>query len=104
MTSITNMPRTSLFNTNRDCPVIVNLGSSDYDLNIMRPSKWGNPFIIGRDGNRKEVCAKFDAYAEKHFSREEILSLKGLRLGCCCFPKQCHGQTLIRLYIKYSRG
>jgi len=25
---------------------------------IGRPSKWGNPFVIGRDGSRADVIAK----------------------------------------------
>jgi len=25
---------------------------------IGRPSKWGNPFVIGKDGDREEVIAK----------------------------------------------
>src|SRR5690554_3305781 len=26
---------------------------------IGRPSKWGNPFVIGKDGDRDEVIAKY---------------------------------------------
>jgi len=26
---------------------------------IGRPSKWGNPFVIGRDGSRADVIAKY---------------------------------------------
>ena len=29
---------------------------------IGRPGKWGNPFVIGRDGTRGEVVAKYRAY------------------------------------------
>ena len=28
---------------------------------IGRPSKWGNPFVIGRDGARADVIAKYRA-------------------------------------------
>jgi hypothetical protein len=28
---------------------------------IGRPSKWGNPFVIGRDGSREEVIEKYRA-------------------------------------------
>ena len=27
-----------------------------------RPSKWGNPFVIGRDGSRADVIAKYRAW------------------------------------------
>lgn len=30
------------------------------DVYIGRPSKWGNPFVIGKDGNRHDVI---EAYA-----------------------------------------
>ena len=29
---------------------------------VGRPSKWGNPFAIGRDGSRDEVIAKYRAW------------------------------------------
>ncbi len=29
-----------------------------YDVYVGRPSKWGNPFVIGRDGRRGEVIRK----------------------------------------------
>jgi hypothetical protein len=32
------------------------------DVYVGRPSKWGNPFVIGRDGSREEVIAKYRAW------------------------------------------
>jgi hypothetical protein len=29
---------------------------------VGRPSKWGNPFVIGRDGTRDQVIAKYRAW------------------------------------------
>src|SRR6202022_3195042 len=29
---------------------------------VGRPSKWGNPFVIGRDGSRDQVIAKYGAW------------------------------------------
>ena len=29
---------------------------------VGRPTKWGNPFVIGRDGSRAEVIAKYRAW------------------------------------------
>ena len=34
---------------------VVNCKKEPYDVYIGRPSKWGNPFKIGRDGSRQEV-------------------------------------------------
>ena len=30
-----------------------------YDIYIGRPSRWGNPFVIGKDGTREEVVEKY---------------------------------------------
>ena len=35
------------------------------DLYIGRPSKWGNPFVIGRDGTRDEVILKYAELVQK---------------------------------------
>lgn len=36
--------------------------SSATQVYIGRPNKWGNPFVIGRDGSRAEVIAKYRAW------------------------------------------
>ena len=64
---------------------------------IGRPSIWGNPFVIGRDGDRDAVIAKFEAYLD---SRPELLTrlgeLRGEHLVCWCAPARCHGDVLLR--------
>jgi len=66
---------------------------------IGRGSKWGNPFIIGRDGNRKEVCDKYNNYL-KYCIRKNIFKIEELALMykkdlvCFCAPEQCHGDSL----------
>jgi hypothetical protein len=45
---------------------IVNCKDDAYDVYIGRPSIWGNPFIIPRDGNRKEVIEKYYQYLRQH--------------------------------------
>lgn len=71
-----------------------------YDIYIGRPSKWGNPFVIGRDGSREEVLRKFRSYAIRRFTTEDFLELLGQRLGCFCHPLPCHGDVLAELAIK----
>jgi hypothetical protein len=65
---------------------------------IGRPSKWGNPFSIGKDGTRDEVIAK---YLEYVLNNDELMAelpeLKGKRLGCWCAPLACHGDILAEL-------
>ena len=38
---------------------MVNCEYSGYDVYIGRPSKWGNPFVVGKDGTREEVIGKY---------------------------------------------
>ncbi len=77
---------------------VVNLRKEKYDVYIGRGSKWGNPFKIGKDGNREEVIAKYEKYIMN--SPYLIISLKELKnktLGCFCKPLPCHGDILIKL-------
>lgn len=66
---------------------------------VGRGSPFGNPFMMGVDGGRNEVCDKFEAKVEA----DEILKqrikteLKGKDLICFCAPKRCHGDYLIRI-------
>ena len=66
---------------------------------IGRPSKWGNPFVIGQDGDRGEVIAK---YRQWLLSRPEMVEsakreLVGKNLVCFCAPKCCHGDVLLEV-------
>ncbi len=65
-------------------------------LFIGRPSKYGNPFHIGRDGTREEVLNKFRRYVldqldSGYFTIEEMLMLYETDLVCYCHPLPCHG-------------
>lgn len=66
---------------------------------IGRPSTWGNPFAIGKDGNREEVIQKFRCYAEAKLVADPnwLAFLEGKDLVCYCAPKACHGDVLIEL-------
>lgn len=64
---------------------------------IGRPSKWGNPFIIGKDGNRYEVIEKFIKYLVSSELFNELDELKNKHLLCWCDPKPCHGHVLVNL-------
>ena len=66
---------------------------------IGRGSKWGNPFIIGKHGNRDEVCEKYNNYLKYSIRRgifkiEELALLYGKDLVCFCAPERCHGHSL----------
>jgi len=81
-------------------PVVVNSAKHPYDIYIGRPSKWGNPFVIGRDGTREQVIAKYrDWIKTKPKLLASLRELAGKRLGCHCKPKSCHGDVLVELYL-----
>ena len=68
-------------------------GLTDY-VYVGRPSKWGNPFAIGKDGTREEVIEKFAAFTT--LTDEDIEELRGKNLVCWCAPLPCHGDVLLR--------
>lgn len=77
---------------------VVNCRKESYDVYIGRPSKWGNPFVIGKDGSRKQVIELYREYIMNNRTLMEALpELKGKRLGCFCSPKACHGDVLKEL-------
>ncbi len=78
-------------------PLVVHI-KNKHDVFIGRPSCWGNPFVIGEHGTRKEVIEK---YRQWILTQPELLrklpELKGKVLGCFCAPKACHGDVLAEL-------
>lgn len=79
---------------------------------IGRPSPLGNPFVIGPDGDRNEVVAKYRTWlndqmvvqrktgvespALKELNRIYWLNEKYdvIRLVCWCAPLACHGSVI----------
>jgi uncharacterized protein DUF4326 len=62
--------------------------------------RWGNPFVVGKDGSREEVIAKHKAWLLSPENKElmsQIHELKGKVLGCWCAPLPCHGDMLAEL-------
>lgn len=81
---------------------VVHCKRDNYDFLITRPSKWGNPFIIGVHGTRKEVIEKYRQYIlDTPELFNSLPELKGLTLGCWCKPDACHGDVLVELYNMY---
>jgi hypothetical protein len=69
---------------------------------IGRGSKWGNPFIIGKDGNRNDVCEKYNVYIKEQIKSgkvtlQEVAELDGKDLVCFCAPERCHGHSLEKI-------
>jgi hypothetical protein len=69
---------------------------------VGRPSKWGNPFVVGKDGSREEVLKKFRDYILTSELMGDIHELQGKDLVCWCSPLDCHADILRELANKNS--
>jgi len=89
---------------------VLNKSKTDLGFYIGRPSIFGNPFEIGKDGTRSEVIEKYEIYFiqrlesdekfKKAFSQLITLAHNGdLQLLCWCNPQRCHGD-IIKKYIE----
>jgi hypothetical protein len=79
-------------------PRVVHCMSERHHVYIGRPEKWGNPFIVGRDGARGECIPLFERWLLDNAQLMAALGeLRGLVLGCWCAPRPCHGDVLVRL-------
>lgn len=69
-----------------------------YDVRIHRPSRFGNPYRVGRDGTQPEVVDKYRAWIQTQPALlAQVPALRGKRLGCLCPGHPCHGDVLVEL-------
>jgi hypothetical protein len=85
-------------NMNRDLALVRWAEARGLYVRVDRRTPWGNPFLIGEDGDRETVIRR---YAE-HLPRRaelvrDIATLRGKALGCHCSPLACHADVLARL-------
>jgi hypothetical protein len=59
---------------------------------IGRGSPYGNPFVIGRDGDRDQVCDLFETHI---LPTLDVEPLRGKDLVCFCKPQRCHGDAIL---------
>ena len=88
---------------------VVNLRKEKYTIYIGRGSKFGNPFVIGKDGDRQDVIRKYEKYL---INNKRVLNAiynlpKEAILGCFCVEipinfirknKRCHGEIILEQY------
>ena len=58
-----------------------------------RGSPYGNPFVIGKDGDRDTVCDRFEA---EILPTLDVSALRGKDLLCFCAPKRCHCDAILK--------
>ncbi len=79
-------------------PRVVHCKRERHHVCIGRPSKWGNPFVVGKHGTREECIALYKDWLRQNDTLLAALDeLRGLVLGCWCAPRACHGHPLVWL-------
>ena len=68
-------------------------------VRVDRGTRYGNPFVLGEDGDRNEVC---DAYRLHYLPHKPSIAeragdLVGKVLVCHCYPERCHAESLVKL-------
>lgn len=84
---------------------VVNLHKEKYDVYIGRAGKgqngyFGNPFPSNRELTREDSIDTFKVYLLERVKvdpefKARLEGLRGLRLGCFCKPKACHGDVIV---------
>ena len=54
--------------------------------------------MIGKDGTRAEVIAKYEIWLRNNPKlMNKIMELDGKILGCWCSPSPCHGDVIVKI-------
>ena len=69
---------------------------------VGRPTKWGNPFVLGKDGSRTQDIEKYRCYILDHVYTSDLFmadinELRGKDLVCWCAPESCHADILLKM-------
>ena len=90
-----------------------NTKNIDSEIYIGRPSPLGNPFVIGKDGDRNNVIKLYKEWLhnkvyveensavlrELHIIAERERNNKNTQLVCWCAPLACHGDVIKALVL-----
>lgn len=72
-------------------------------VRIDRKTPWGNPFEIGKHGNREAVIERYANYLPTNPDLlKQLPTLRGKCLGCWCKPEPCHGDVLVKMLTTLS--
>lgn len=80
--------------------------SGEILIKVDRSSPVGNPFIMHNETERDEVCDKYDEHFDEMMQDTNFGTYIGfiltkaeshnIALGCWCYPKRCHAETIKR--------
>lgn len=83
-------------------PLVTHI-SKAHTVYVGRPSKYGNPYVIGVHGDRLECIELFRKLVARRmklypsYKQEIINELRGQLLGCHCDPLPCHATILAEI-------
>ena len=68
-------------------------------VRVDRRTPWGNPYVVGRDGSRTRVIARYRRHLWQRIRAgeidlDELAALSGRDLACWCHPRPCHAAVL----------
>jgi ParB-like chromosome segregation protein Spo0J len=90
---------TVVANSSNDKNLIAWAEAEGLAVRVDRGTRYGNPFVLGEDGDRNEVC---DAYRLHYLPHKPSIAeragdLVGKVLICHCYPERCHAEYLVKL-------
>lgn len=88
------------------------LNENEVLIKVDRSTILGNPYPMTSEKYRNEVCLKYVNHFERSMEDDEkfknaintIINLaktKDIALGCWCYPKRCHAETIKKYIEKY---
>ena len=84
-----------------NCQVMLDEARAARAAYVGRPTPWGNPFSVGKDGTREEVLEKFRRWvfapAQAELRERAKQELRGKDLICWCAPKPCHADVWLEI-------
>lgn len=74
----------------------------DNTVYVGRPTKWGNPYVVGRDGTAEQCVAYYRNLLMASRGTVSVdrarLELRGKDLACFCQPGHpCHADVLLEI-------
>lgn len=64
-------------------------------VKVDRTTRWGNPYVVGEDGDRARCV---ELYRELRHERGDLEELRGKNLACWCpLDVPCHADVLLEL-------
>lgn len=84
----------------KDVCRVVNKYQSDFDVNIQRGTIWGNLFGDCVDPIQEHKINFIKQVKMGVITKQHLETLRGMRLGCTCKPKPCHGDIIAKVVNK----